>query len=778
MFRYECKKIISNKFIIGLFAILFIINALLSYNAAKNSGSYELPEKVLEALEEYNQDPEAWMVEYDRLETYYDEVYWPALLKEMREFYAENPEGEYQFEAVTDETAGKYGLYKAAYNYLTQLDSYPKELTRVVNAAISTKEDYLASGMTENDYEYRYQDDIEHIYEVNAIIPVEYEYAKGWDAYHAYTSGNILLVMLMLVLAPGLCIEELSSGMYPVLHATKKGRLHTLTCKLGTLLTVVALAVLLFTATTLGFFGANCGFSSLGNFLQIFEDFRYCPEIITVGNFLLVSVLTKILVLFALGTLIMLLSVLIKRYALTFVASLGVVAINFVLHFFVSVEQTGSFDMLNLFSVMDTKMAYTRYYSLNVFERSVPYIPMALVLFGVLATVCGTLAAIAFCRTKGAVKLKTKKPIRLPSAAIPMPCRTLFGAEISKMLLANKFIIVVAVALLAKGFMASQTFVYTSSFTDSVYKEYMTTLAGEMTDEKLAYIEAERLRIDTAKNSFNQMANEKNKGNITNEEYLAYLDEYDYAMDRDVHFSRIEERRDYILGLQEEGKDAHFVYDTGWNTLFGQDFDYLFYGLVLLLFAGVFANEIQGKIHPILKPTRKGRGRLFLAKYAAVLTLSTLLFAAFTAIDLTVAMKAFEFPAWDAPIQSITMFGDVASMTVAQFVALWIAVKWLAVLVLTTALTGISLLSGKVLNTMAIVAVVTLMPYLLRRFGLRAAKYFDYTDLLGGTDFLTMAAESLLYAVMFAVVSAGVLLVLTRLAKRVWIGRVNSTTGK
>ena len=92
MFRYECKKIISNKFIIGLFVILFIINALLSYNAAKNSGSYELPEKVLEALEEYNQDPEAWMVEYDRLETYYDEVYWPALLKEMREFYAENPE--------------------------------------------------------------------------------------------------------------------------------------------------------------------------------------------------------------------------------------------------------------------------------------------------------------------------------------------------------------------------------------------------------------------------------------------------------------------------------------------------------------------------------------------------------------------------------------------------------------------------------------------------------------------------------------------------------------
>ena len=52
MLKYECKKIISNKFIIFLFAILFIVNALLSNNAAKGSESHELPEKVLAALEE------------------------------------------------------------------------------------------------------------------------------------------------------------------------------------------------------------------------------------------------------------------------------------------------------------------------------------------------------------------------------------------------------------------------------------------------------------------------------------------------------------------------------------------------------------------------------------------------------------------------------------------------------------------------------------------------------------------------------------------------------
>ena len=770
MFRHECKKVISNKFLIGMFIALFLLNAVMSYTEAKHEKTnLELSDEVVAALEEQIRDPEAWMAEYERLDHYYNNVFMPEQMKKMEEFYKQNPgANEYRWEQ--DEDAEKYVNYWQAYLYMQEIDSFSQDLRRVVKAAAVTKEDYLASGVTPDDYEYKYQTDIERIYEVNALIPIDYEYAVGWDAYHAYTSGNILLVMLLLVLAPGLCIEEFSSGMYPILHATRKGRVHTFVSKLAALLLFTTLSVVLFTATTLGFFGASYGLSSLGNFIQVFEDFKFCPEIITVGEFLAISVLTKILVLFALGTLIMLLSVFIKKYALTFVASLGAVAVNFVLYFFISLEQTGSFDMLNLFSVMDTKMAYTRYYSLNVFEESVPYIPLAIGFFAVLAVAFSALAAVMFCRTQGAVKLKTKKRIKLPSAAIPMPCRTLFGAEMGKMLLANKFIIIVVVALLAKGFIASETYVYTPSFTDSVYKEYMTTLAGEMTDEKLAYIESERTRIDTAKANYNQMMADKNKGDITEEEYLAFLEEYKYANDRDSHFTRIENRRDYILGLQEEGKDAHFVYDTGWNTLFGQEFDYLFYGLVLLLFAGVFANEIQGKTHPILKSTRRGRGRLVLAKYAAVLTLSTLLFAAFTAIDLSAALKTFDFPAWDAPIQSITLFGDVASMTVAQFVALWIAVKWLAVLVLVTALTGISLLSGKILNTMAIVAVVTLMPYLLRSFGLNVAQYFDFTYLLDGTEFLTTAASSVIYMTLTSVVLAAALSALTWFAKRVWIG--------
>ena len=133
----------------------------------------------------------------------------------MKEFFKQNPDSkEYVWELDSD--AEKYMDYQNAQAYMAEIDSYPKDLKRVVKAAIIAKEDYLASGVTENDYEYKYQSDIERIYEINSLIPIDYEYAVGWDEYHAYTSGNVLLVMLMLVLAPGLCIEEFSSGMYPI----------------------------------------------------------------------------------------------------------------------------------------------------------------------------------------------------------------------------------------------------------------------------------------------------------------------------------------------------------------------------------------------------------------------------------------------------------------------------------------------------------------------------------------------------------------------------------
>ena len=783
MLKYEFKKLFQSKLFVILFALLLLLNIGLCYRSAKEvAGSVTLEPEILEQLDAYNRDSVAWQTEYERLGKVYEE-YENARRQAFEQAYAEykkeNPNAssfsyifpaEEHFDSAFLADVSKHWDCYQAYAILQELDSYEVDVGRVVRAARMAQEDYLASGVSEQAYEYRYQGDLIRIYEVNALIEIEYEYAVGWDSYFAYTDGNMLMAILLTVAAVGLCIGEYRSGMLPILHATKGGRMRTLLCKLGVLLCVSAGLVLIFQATALIVFGSLCGLSSVGNFVQVFEAYKFCPEIITVCEYLALSLGIKTLTLFALGACIMLLGTLCKDYALTFVSSLGVLAAQFALYFFVSVEQFGSYHMLNIFGAMDTHSYFSRYYSLNVFGASVAFIPLLITVYALVAVALSMAAGWMFCKTPGAGRKRKGIKLRLPATAVPLVSRTLIGAELHKLLVGNKLAIILAVLLLAKLLISSGTYVYQSSFTDSVYHEYMTTLAGEVTEEKLQYIEEERKRIDEAGSDakFSQMMEAHQSGKITSEEYAQYFNEYEYAQERTEHLKRIEGRRDYLLGLAEQGKEGYFVYDTGWNALFDGEFDFLLYALVLLSFAGVFADEYRAGAYQILRPSKRGRAGVLCAKYAAASLLALGVFAAFAAIDLAFVLLRFELPMWTAPIQSLPGFAALPDMTIAQGLIAWLAVKGAAYLLMAMMLLCLSLVTKSVLGTSITVAMVTLLPYFMRRFGMEAARGIDYTYLLDGTTFLQSFAQDTHYMTYLTILVA-VICLLTLCALIKWL---------
>lgn len=783
MLKYEFKKLFQSKLFVILFALLLLLNIGLCYRSAKETaGSVTIEPEILEQLDAYNRDADAWNSEYARLgkgNEEYERVSREAFEQAYAEYKKENPNAtsfsynfpaEEYFDSAFLADIDKYRDCYMAYRVLQELDSYEADVGRVVRAARMAQEDYLASGVSEQAYEYRYQGDLIRIYEVNALIEIEYEYAVGWDSYFAYTDGNVLMAILLTVAAVGLCIGEYRSGMLPILHATKGGRMRTLLCKLGVLLCVSAGLVLIFQAAALIVFGSLCGLSSMGNFVQVFEAYKFCPEIITVGEYLALSLGIKTLTLFALGACIMLLGTLCKDYALTFVSSLGVLAAQFALYFFVSVEQFGSYHMLNIFGAMDTHSYFTRYYSLNVFGASVAFIPLLITVYALVALTLAMAAGWMFCKTPGAGRKRKGIKLRLPATAVPLIGRTLIGAELHKLLVGNKLAVILAVLLIAKLLISSGTYVYQSSFTDSVYHEYMTTLAGEVTEEKLQYIKEERERIDEAGSDakFSQMMEAHQSGKITSEEYAQYFNEYEYAQERTEHLKRIEGRRDYLQGLAEQGKEGHFVYDTGWNALFDGEFDFLLYALVLLSFAGVFADEYRAGAYQILRPSKRGRAGVLFAKYAAAALLALGVFAAFAAIDLGFVLLRFELPMWTAPIQSLPGFAALPDMTIAQGLIAWLAVKGAAYLLMAMMLLCLSLVTKSVLGTSITVAMVTLLPYFMRRFGMEAASGIDYTYLLDGTTFLQSFAQDTHYMT-YLVILAAVICVLTLCALIKWL---------
>ncbi len=779
MLRYEWKKLLHNRFYIGLFVVLFLLNAALSFmearDAKRQNPTPSYTEGKIAALDAYTADPEAWRAEYECLKEAFRQAH-----DEAETEVETTPSGgvttHYNIEKTPDIL--KYYDYRYAEGVITKMEESVKDIRRIVRVARVELDNLTASGVKPTDYDYEYQQDLIEIYSVNALIPIRGEFLRGWDHYFTYSSGNVLLVMLLLVLVPGICLEEHASGMYPILHATKRGRLHTILCKIAVMFGAVVACVLLFTGTTLAIYGEIHGFSSLDNFLQAFDLFKSCPEIVTVGDYLLNTILTKILVLFGMGAGILLLSAVFRKYALTFVTSLGIVGVNLVLHFVVSFDMAsfaGAVKLLGCFTVMDTSIAYKRYHALNLFNNAVPYIPASLILYGLVALVGCALSVLFFCRTQGRTrvqkerKISLKRLVRLPNTAIPLPGRGLVGAELHKNLLSNGFILVIVAGILVKCFMAGGEWVYEGSFTDSVYREYTVRLEGELTEEKLAYIADERARIDNAISQYDSVFQDNMAGLLTPEEYQAFMDEYSYANQRRDHFARIEAQAAHIQALAAEGKAAHFVYDTGWRAMFSQDFDWLLYGLILLLFAGAFAEEFRGGTPPVLRSTKKGRGRVFLTKYLTALGTATVVFAAFTVIDLVGAIRAYDLPATGAPLASIGSFAALPDMTLWQYYLLMTAVKYAGILALTAVLLGVSMLTKKTLSTLSVVAVVTIMPYLLRRLGSDVAWYADYTYLLDGNRYLLTAAENGRYALFFTGAVVPVTICVTWIAKSVWV---------
>ena len=796
MLRYEIKKILGNRFVVFFFLLMFAVNAVLSAVSVMSipaSPETDLSAEELAAIEEifarYEEDPEAFLTEMDTLYAYsqrFTEVQVQMTMDAMmngvdlstlsiQDYW---PEYNDEIWEKIQEYNGTYRYFRNIKNYIdvTRIEKYDEVIARAEAAKI----EYVAFGMSENSYDYRYQDDVIDIYTVGKYVPLEIERDIGWNHYFAYADGNICLILFLLVLVPGLLLDEKKNGTYPIIRATKRGRLTTMLAKLAAMLSVIVIAVITFSATTLILFGAEFGFSSLTNYIQIFDDYLFCPYIVTVGEYLGLSLIIKILTLFSLGTVILTASFLLRNYALTYLTGLVIGGVNFFVYFTDYLDINSPLRLLNIFTIMDAEVCFSRYYAINVFGRCLPYLTAIFLFMGLIAVIFGIWATLLYCRSAGGRSLrKGKKLFKIPNVALPCFIPGFAGFELHKVLFAGKYILLIAVILLVKGYQIHTTDPVNYSFSDTLYKEYMTMLEGEVTQEKLDFITDERAEIDTIRGMEKEMEANYRDGLITYDEYVEYQGQLEDAKARDDVFKVVEARRDYLLEQIEAGHDAHFVYSTGWNQMFGRGFDYLLYIFALVFGAMLFTTEYSAGVSGILRATKRGRGELFATKYVIAVVACALMAIVCGYLDHTKLTELYTFASATAPVQSLPILGGIGwDMTIHQYLMLFETLRVVGVVLLGFITVAVSVPSKKSVNTMATVALVTIVPFVFRRFGLDFARYFDFTTLLSGHEYLTQSAGSALYFILFTAAVLAVCAALFAVSLGQWVGFRRRVPGK
>lgn len=205
------------------------------------------------------------------------------------------------------------------------------------------------------------------------------------------TTGSMVLILTFIILSVSLSYtSEYTSGVANYLFSSVNGRSQTLWAKLLTNWTIIALIAIFSTLIATLIWGIYDGFSGWNSPLQSIEKFYESPYSLTIGQYIIVSILFQILIGIALSTLILFVSLISKNFLQSIIFTLMIIGIP---HVFTSILPITFFSE-NFLLVMNfapsvclnTNVLFMDFITINV--GGIPVLlPIIIVLFMLILTI-------------------------------------------------------------------------------------------------------------------------------------------------------------------------------------------------------------------------------------------------------------------------------------------------------------------------------------------------------------------------------------------------------
>lgn len=294
---------------------------------------------------------------------------------------------------------------------------------------------------------------------------------------------------------------------------------------------------------------------------------------------------------------------------------------------------------------------------------------------------------------------------------------TVFCVETYKLLCSNYGLLVLLVMLSVQFVYFHIQYEISDVTGDMLYKEYMLVLSGECTEEKENFISEERIRIDGILGQKDSMEEKYVNGKITRTDYSDYLSSYYDTQKRSTIFERIEEQLAEIQHHRENGETATtepwFLYDTGWKKLTYGKTDFVMGIGLILLFSGMFAKEYQsGNFSQILRTTRNGRKYTFVQKYKLTCFI-TAVYVIFSAVmEIYMVFHIYDMPLSQAPIQSLDTYRALSyASTIGTYVLMQYVIRLFYAEMLSVMVVSLSALTRKQLYCIVLLTAALTLPY-------------------------------------------------------------------
>ncbi len=776
---YEIKKIVSTRYIMYFFAFFLIINGIICYYEISHE-SYDLPKFYIdEVYEVYKQNPGKLKNEYGTIKSYND-AQTQLFLEQMRKgnysWEKEALPNLYAPEGYTD-----IQLLDVIFDKEKYVSSYPAVMEKVVSDAVSNIKEYDSQGITYEEYVYQYQLRVIQVYDtLKNNVKITFENSYGWDAYFFYDTGNIFIFIMLIIIGSLVFIQEKSSGFLSILFVSKNGKLITALSKIVATIIITVIIVLVFTIESWIIIGINNGYSGMNNSIQIFSDFLYTPVNISVGEFFVLGILLKLLTYILFVIIVLAISTIVYNYLFSYLISLGIFGGSYLISVLNTEKINNTLLDLNLISGSSVYPLFERYKALNIFGTLFDFLPSFIIVYllGILLLTGIILYEFIGNSVSGSKHLPkvNRRNRELSRSSLDKTTKTnhystsILVSEFFKTFISSRLFVIIFILFFVKCYLTYMEMNAPQSYGDEIYKEYMSILSGEITEEKRLYIQNEREWINNILSSQSEKQIDYLNGKTTLEEYTDYLADYNYAYSRNSYLTLIEDHALYIDRLHSEKQQAWFIYDTGWKALLFDNFDWTLYAVLILLCTGIFSDEYNnrsssGGFAQILRTTRFGRRKTFICKYISVISGVILVFIIWNTIDVINIMQKYNLPEANSPIKSIEDFENIKiNMTLGNYVICYYIVKLLSVVLLASMISSLSAIIK--INSIILTLTVgyTLLPTIISSEEFSYLQNITYTAFMCATPILISNTEGIIFTFINLLLSIHLMLI----AKRSW----------
>ncbi|KAA9006574.1 hypothetical protein F4V43_06425 [Paenibacillus spiritus] len=567
-------------------------------------------------------------------------------------------------------------------------------------------------------------------------IPLKSGLENGIVSGTQYSTTDLFMGVVLFLLCIYIFLQEKESGLLKLIRTSKNGRFPVIAAKLAALTLLSAAAAAVFYSSILLIAYSLYGFGDMSRYVQSMLPFKYSDLLLTVREYLLYFVLLKV----AASTLLALLFAVVfvalhhagKIYltlALLLVSSyLAKVAIH-------PLSSLGFFKYMNPVSYYDTFSLLGVYHNLNIGGHPVNRLPLSLL--GIAVLILALPAASVAVYIKQNIASLQPSPNRwwqlfITRIRSKRGSNRLFVHESYKALITGRGLLYMVIALIV-GFYTVNLEEVRFDQDDSFYNLYLKQLAGPLTPEKAQFIEAEkgRFRNLPVEMADNESAFSSHK--ISYHQYSLKKSELEVFQLKSKAFERVAQQYSHLAQLQTSRHlTGSFVNEISSNYLFQNRFrdqmvGIVYSSLLLLTLTPLFTMDYKNGMVSVIRSTRKGRFSLYGSKHLIAYLLAIGMLAILSAPRFLNLIHGYAPLDWDAPIQSLKLYGNLGlSVSIREFVIVTAMLQLWGILLLVQVALALSVLLKRHSLALLLTLALGVIPLVIQSAGLDSIQAFSF----------------------------------------------------